>query len=96
MIVSFGDRATEDLFHGRPTTRARGLPRDVMKVALRKLDMINTAAALLDLRAPPANRLEALKGDLKGLHSIRVNQQWRLVFRWAGNHAHEVLLTDYH
>ena len=96
MIVSFGDRATEDLFHGRPSSRANRFPPDIVKGALRKLDLVNAAAALLDLRLPPANRLEALKGDLKGFHSIRVNDQLRLVFRWSANHAHDVRLTDYH
>jgi len=75
MIVSFGDRATEDLFHNRPTSRARRMPQDIVGLALVKLDMLNAAAALLDLRSPPGNRLEELKGDLKGLYSIRVNDQ---------------------
>jgi proteic killer suppression protein len=96
MIVSFGDRATEDLFHNRPTSRARRFPRDVVDLALIKLDMLNAAAAVLDLRSPPRNRLEAPKGDLKGLHSIRVNDQWRVVFRWDGNNASDVRLMDYH
>ena len=73
MIVSVGDRATEDLFHNRPTGRARRFPNDVVDLALIKLDMLNGAAAVLDLRSPPGNRLETLKGDLKGFHSIRVN-----------------------
>ena len=96
MIVSFGDRATEDLYHNRPTSRARRFPQDVVGLALVKLDMLNGAAAVLDLRSPPGNRLEALKGDLKGFHSIRVNDQWRLVFRWEGNNALDVRLMDYH
>lgn len=96
MIASFGDRATEDLYHGRPTARARRLPADVIEAALVKLDSLNGAAAMLDLRSPPGNRLEALKGDLKGLHSMRVNAQWRLVFRWQGSDAYDVRLTDYH
>ena len=96
MIASFGDRGTEDLYHGRPTARARRFPADVIETALVKLDSLNGAASMLDLRAPPGNRLEALKGELKGLHSIRVNDQWRLVFRWQGNDAYEVRLTDYH
>jgi toxin HigB-1 len=96
MIASFGDRATEDLFHGRSTARARRFPSDVVDVALVKLDSLNGAASTLDLRSPPGNRLEALKGELKGFHSIRVNDQWRLVFRWQGNDAHEVRLTDSH
>lgn len=96
MIVSFGDRATEDLYHNRPTSRARRFPQDVVGLALVKLDMLNGSAAVLDLRSPPGNRLEALKGDLKGFHSIRVNDQWRLVFRWEGNNALDVRLMDYH
>lgn len=96
MIVSFGDSATEDLYHNRPTSRARRFPQDVVGLALIKLDMLNGSAAVLDLRSPPGNRLEALKGDLKGFHSIRVNDQWRLVFRWEGNNALDVRLMDYH
>jgi proteic killer suppression protein len=96
MIASFGDRATEDLYHGRPTARARRFPSDVIEAALVKLDSLNGAASMLDLRSPPGNRLEALKGDMKGLHSVRVNAQWRLVFRWQGNDAYDVRLTDYH
>jgi proteic killer suppression protein len=96
MIVSFGDRATEHLYHNRPTSRARRFPRDLVGLALVKLDMLNGSAAVLDLRSPPGNRLEALKGDLKGFHSIRVNDQWRLVFRWEGNNALDVRLMDYH
>lgn len=96
MIASFGDRATEDLYHGRPTARARRFPRDVVDAALVKMDSLNGAALMLDLRSPPGNRLEALKGELKGWHSIRVNDQWRLIFRWQGNDAHKVRLTDYH
>ncbi|NTU72429.1 MAG: type II toxin-antitoxin system RelE/ParE family toxin [Coriobacteriia bacterium] len=96
MIVSFGDRATEDLYHNRPTSRARRFPQEVVGLALVKLDMLNGSAAVLDLRSPPGNRLEALKGDLKGFYSIRVNDQWRLVFRWEGNNALDVRLMDYH
>lgn len=96
MIVSFGDRATEDLFHGRPTSRILRLPHDIVEMALIKLDMLNGAAAILDMKSPPGNRLEALKGDQKGFHSIRVNDQWRIVFRWENNNAHDVRLMDYH
>jgi toxin HigB-1 len=96
MIASFGDRATEDLYHGRQTARARRFPHEVVDAALVKMDSLNAAASVLDLRAPPGNRLELLKGDLKGLHSIRVNDQWRLIFRWEGNDANDVRLTDYH
>jgi proteic killer suppression protein len=96
MITSFGDRATEDLYHGRPTKRVRRFPDDVQPAALRKLDMLNAAQRLQDLQSPPGNRLKALKGDLKGHYSIRVNDQWRIVFRWADGKAEDVSLTDYH
>lgn len=96
MIVSFGNRATEDLYHGRPTSRARRFPNDIVGLALVKLDMLNGARAVLDLTSPPGNRLEALKGDLRGFHSIRVNDQWRVVFRWENDSAHDVRLMDYH
>ncbi|MCA9505182.1 MAG: type II toxin-antitoxin system RelE/ParE family toxin [Myxococcales bacterium] len=94
--ASFGDRGTEDLYHGRRTTRVRRFPADVLGAALRKLDLLNAAHALLDLGSPPGNRLEILRGDWAGFHSIRVNDQWRLVFRWSGNQAHDVQLVDYH
>jgi toxin HigB-1 len=96
VIASFGDRATEDLYHGRRSKAARRLPAEIGTVTLRKLDMINAAQALQDLASPPGNRLEALRGDLKGHHSIRVNDQWRLIFRWADGEAHGVRLVDYH
>ena len=96
MIQSFGDPATEDLFHGRQTRRIRRFPPDIIQVALRKLDMINTAHRLQDLRVPPGNRLEALKGEFQGFYSIRVNDQWRIVFQWSNNVAYSVSLTDYH
>jgi proteic killer suppression protein len=96
LIVSFGNRATEDLYHGRPTSRARRFPNDIVGLALVKLDMLNGARAVLDLTSPPGNRLEALKGDLRGFHSIRVNDQWRVVFRWENDSAHDVRLMDYH
>lgn len=96
MIQSFGNRLTEDLYHGNNTARVRRLPAEITEIALYKLDVVNAAQTLEDLRSPPGNRLEALKGDLKGLHSIRINQQWRIVFRWEDSNAHEVQITDYH
>lgn len=96
MIDSFGDKGTEDLFHGRKTKRTRSFPADLLRAALRKLDMINAAQNLDDLKAPPANRLEALKVGLKGYHSIRVNDQFRIVFRWLDGKASDVRFTDYH
>jgi proteic killer suppression protein len=96
VIVSFGDRATEDLYHGVRSSRARGFPPEIRRSAIRKLDMIHTAHTLLDLRSPPGNRLEVLKGGREGLHSIRINEQWRVVFRWESKNAHEVSIIDYH
>jgi proteic killer suppression protein len=96
MIVSFADRGTEALFHGRSTKDTRRFPPDVRRGAIRKLDMINAANELRDLRSPPGNRLEALRGGLSGSHSIRINDQWRIVFRWEGVDAHEVRIVDYH
>jgi proteic killer suppression protein len=96
MIVSFGDCATEDLYHNRPTSRVRQFPSDIVGSAWVKLDLLEGASAILDLRSPPGNRLEALKGNLKGFYSIRVNDQWRIVFRWDGTNAHDVRLMDYH
>jgi proteic killer suppression protein len=96
MIVLFGDRATEDLYHNRRTSRVRRFPPEIVGVVLVKLDMVDAAGAILDLSAPPGNRLEALQGELVGFHSIRVNQQWRIVFRWEDGNAYEVRLTDYH
>lgn len=96
MIASFGDKVTEALFHGSGSKRVRQLPPDVAKKALNKLDLLNAAHDLLDLRSPPGNRLEALQGDLAGCFSIRVNDQWRIVFRWQNGSASEVRLTDYH
>lgn len=95
MIASFGDRATEALFHGDPR-RPRTLPPEITKTALRKLDMLYAATTLQDLRSPPGNRLEALKGKLHGKYSIRINDQWRILFRWEDGEAHEVEIVDYH
>jgi proteic killer suppression protein len=96
MIVSFSDDATADLYHGRITHRIRRFSPTIKRMALRKLDMLNAAYRLNDLREPPGNHLEALKGDRAGYQSIRINDQWRLIFRWEDNNAHEVSLTDYH
>ena len=96
MIVSFGDKATEAVFHGTPIRLLKRFPADVIRRATVKLDYLNGASGLFELEAPPGNRLEALKGDLRGFHSIRVNDQWRIVFRWEGTDAREVRLVDYH
>jgi proteic killer suppression protein len=96
LILSFSDPATEDLYHGYKTARVRRFPAIIIPGALRKLDMLARAHALMDLRAPPGNRLEALKGDMEGFFSIRVNDQWRVIFRWDGRDASEVAIVDYH
>lgn len=96
MIASFADKATEALFHGERRGAARRIPPDIRSTAIRKLDLLNAAHELRDLRVPPGNRLEALKGELVGKHSIRVNDQWRVVFRWDNGDAHDVEIIDYH
>jgi proteic killer suppression protein len=96
VIASFADHATADLFHGHESTRMRQWDLAVRRAAFRKLDMLNYAAKLSDMQVPPGNRLEALRGKLAGYHSVRVNDQWRIVFKWKGGAAHEVKLTDYH
>ncbi len=96
MIVGFGDETTEDIFHGDNTKAARRIPVVVWKTACRKLDMLNAAHELRDVAVPPGNHLEALHGKLAGHHSIRINDQFRIVFRWKEDNAHEVRITDYH
>ena len=93
MIKSFRDSETERIFDRRFSRR---LPNDIQTVALRKLRMLGNAVDLGDLRSPPANRLEKLSGDRAGQHSIRINDQWRICFRWRGGGAHEVEICDYH
>jgi proteic killer suppression protein len=96
MIASFGDPATEDLFHGRRTSRARRFSREVARAALLKLDALNAATDLADLSSPPGNRLEPLRGGLREFFSVRVNAQWRIIFRWQDRKAFSVSLVDYH
>jgi len=96
LIASFGDQATADLYHGVRSARVRRFPPDVIAATLRKLDMLDSARTINDLRSPPGNRLEALRGEWRGFHSIRVNDQWRVLFRWAEGHAHQVRIVDYH
>lgn len=93
MIRSFADKEAERIWNGVPSRR---LPADIQVVARRKLRMLNAAVSLDDLRIPPANRLEALKADRKGQHSIRINDQWRICFRWTAGDAHNVRIVDYH
>jgi proteic killer suppression protein len=96
MIDSFGNALAEDLFYDRPSRATRSFPTELHRVARRKLLYLHDAAEVNDLRVPPGNRLEALKGDLKGFHSIRINDRWRLVFRWSGGQAHDTQIVDYH
>jgi proteic killer suppression protein len=96
MIISFGNRGTSDLFHGISSRHARKFPGQIYEQALSKLDVLNAAQVLDDLRSPPGNRLEPLRGDLKGFHSIRINSQRRIVFRWVESSAHDVQIMDYH
>lgn len=96
MIVSFGSKATSDLFHGISSRKVRALPKQIHATALYKLDIINAAQNIEDLKSPPGNRLELLQGDLRGFHSIRINNQWRIIFRWKDSAAHDVQIMDYH
>ncbi|VAW04062.1 Toxin HigB [hydrothermal vent metagenome] len=93
MIQSFADPETELIWSGR---RSRKLPPDVQSVALRRLRMLNQARVLQDMRVPPGNRLEALKGSRKGQHSIRINNQWRICFKWQDGGPSNVEIVDYH
>jgi proteic killer suppression protein len=93
MIVSFGDGETEKIWNG---VRSRRLPSDIQVGALRKLRLINAARRVDDLRVPPGNRLERLSGNRAGQWSIRINDQWRICFRWAEGGAEDVAIIDYH
>ena len=93
MIKSFGDKRTEKIFNG---DRVRKVSPDLEKGAVKKLDMINFVTGLEQLRIPPGNRLEKLSGDLAGFYSIRINDQFRIIFKWIDDHAYEVQLIDYH
>lgn len=93
MIESFECRETEKIWQGEVSRR---LPQDIQSVARRKLRMLNNARSLTDLRVPPANRLEVLRGERSGQHSIRINDQWRICFIWREGNAYEVEIVDYH
>jgi len=96
MIMSFGNAGTEDIFHGVQSKDVAKFPPEIQRTAKRKLTSINAAVRLDDLKVPPGNKLEALAGDLKGKHSIRINDQWRIVFRWESGKVYEVCIVDYH
>jgi proteic killer suppression protein len=97
MIRSFADQATEDIFNGKNSRAARrALPQQLVRVALRKLEQLDSVERLDDLRIPPGNRLEALKGDRVGQHSIRINEQYRVCFEWSDSGPDAVEVVDYH
>ena len=93
MIKTFGDKETEKVWNG---IYSKKLPSEIQPIARRKLRMINNAQDINDLRVPPGNRLEKLKGDLSDFYSIRINNQWRIIFKWVGSDAYEVQIIDYH
>lgn len=93
MIISFGSKETEKIWYGQ---RVSKISLNVQEIGRRKLRMVNNAVDLADLRIPPANRLEKLSGDLKNYYSIRINDQWRVIFKWASRNATEVEILDYH
>lgn len=96
MIESFGNRLAEDLFNDRLSKVVLRFPHELRRAARRKLLYLHDAAELQDLRVPPGNRLEALKGTWRGFYSIRINDQWRVVFRWEAGNAYDVQVIDYH
>ena len=93
MIVSFGDKTTQKIWEGE---WVKGFATDIQETARRKMRMINNSVDLKDLRIPPSNKLEKLKGSLKDFYSIRVNNQWRIIFRWDSGTAFDIQLIDYH
>lgn len=93
MIKSFADKETEKIWNG---VYSKKLPSEIQQIARRKLRMINSAQDINDLKVPPGNRLEKLKGNLKDFYSIRINKQWRIIFTWIGSDAYEVQIIDYH
>lgn len=93
MILSFGDKDTESIWNG---IRVKNLPMEIQTVGRRKLRMLNNSQTLNDLRIPPSNRLEKLNGKLKEFYSIRINDQWRIIFQWNEGQSEEVKIIDYH
>ncbi len=96
MIVSFANKLADDLFEDRKSKEVRSFPNELYRTARRKILYIHDAAELSDLKVPPGNKLEVLKGDLVGYHSIRINIHWRVVFRWNNGNAEELSVIDYH
>ena len=93
MVISFGLKDTENIWQG---DRVKKIPMEIQKIGRRKLRMLNNSQNIADMRIPPSNRLERLKGKVKDYYSIRINDQWRIVFKWQNDHAHEVEIIDYH
>lgn len=93
MIISFGSKETEKIWEG---IRVKRIPHEIQHIGRRKLRMINNSQDVSDLRIPPSNRLEKLKGKARTYYSIRINNQWRIVFKWESSHAHDVEIMDYH
>lgn len=96
MIISFGNQLAQDLFDDKKSKHTRHFPFELYRVARRKILYLHDTDNLTDLRVPPGNRLEALKGDLQGFYSIRINDQWRIIFKWADGGPSEVKVLDYH
>ncbi len=96
MIETFGNSLAEDIFADRKSRAIKGFPSDLFRSARRKLLLLHDAAELGDMRVPPGNRLEAGRGSYKGFYSIRINDQWRIIFRWENGNAHQVSILDYH
>ena len=93
MIISFGSKETEKIWNGERTKR---IPLEIQQIGRRKLRMLNNSQNTRDLSVPPSNKLERLSGKLKEFYSIRINDQWRIIFKWENNHASEVEIIDYH
>ncbi len=93
MIISFGNSETEKIWNGY---RVKKLPNEIQTIGRRKLRMINNSVNIVDLRVPPSNRLEKLSGTFKNFYSIRINDQWRIVFKWNSGNASDVVIMDYH
>jgi proteic killer suppression protein len=93
MLISFGSKDTEKIWNG---VRVSKLPGDIQEIGRRKLRMLNNSQNIMDLKVPPSNRLEKLQGNLKDFYSIRINEQWRIIFKWNNGNASEVEIVDYH
>jgi toxin HigB-1 len=96
VIESFGNRLAEDLFYDRRSKETRAFPPELLRAARRKILYLHDAADLADLRVPPGNKLEVLRGRWQGYHSIRINDRWRVVFRWQAGRVEDVTVVDYH